>query len=189
MKKYITLSIIGALVISACTLGFLHTGRADAGTSSKYGEQAKHDEIEAMQKKIDEQKALKEAYRDLPEVKANREKVQKMLDASWEDIKESYPVDESRYVRINITDTDNLSDEGKEMLADQDIARLVHEFTGAMPIGTTEPVVLASRDKQELIYASKDTADGTNIIFKAVKNGGDWEKTETQIQGKVIGME
>lgn len=184
MKKYIIFTMIGALVLSICVASFAFMKKTSADTVGKYGDAAKKD-MEAMLKKDEQDKAVLEKYKDSSTSTESRAKIQKMLDESWQDIKETYAINEDNYIKFNFVDIANPPDEVKSILDDNEIHRIIHEFSCSMPTQTTEPVVLISKDRKEVLFAAKKV-DGENIVFKATKNGDSWEKYESKAQGRAI---
>ena len=135
--------------------------------------------IEAIQKN-DKQQITNKATLS-PEAKAKNEKIDKMLEAAWNDIKSEYEIDEQQYTIFNMDNLSTLLTGEVEKFSDKDyldkIRPMIEQYVFNAPKYSTSPVILVKNDKSEIIVAYKDN-DGNNILKKANKVNDEWVKTE-----------
>jgi hypothetical protein len=115
--------------------------------------------------------------------------VQDMLDRAWQDIKTTFNIDESQYVKFDIGDFEPLSKgeyagfkNGEQL---QSILQASWDLIHNQPKGSTIPVILLKRDASEAVVCFKES-DGTNVYRQAIKKEDKWDISEKKAPGKPI---
>lgn len=132
----------------------------------------------------DEDKQIKDSMIN-EKSKETAKKVEKMLNETWKEVKQSYNIDEENYIKLTLDDLIEPTDEVKiQLIKDQEIAKQISEINNDLPVGSTEPTILIKKDKSEVAFAYKDN-DGNNILYKSEKIKKDeWKKDKKNIKGK-----
>lgn len=114
------------------------------------------------------------------------EKVKKMMDKYYEEIKIVNGIDDSKYIKLEFSDLNSLfSGEYADISDSQYLSSLqpvLERIMSDLPLGSTEPFLLFKKDKSEVLVAFKDK-DGNNIIKKALFNGKSWSESEIKTKG------
>ncbi|NJD01388.1 MAG: hypothetical protein FIA99_02030 [Ruminiclostridium sp.] len=102
------------------------------------------------------------------------------LEAVWQDIKQTYSIDEQEYYRVRTDSELKQFLNGKlKGYTDKDIINQYDKIVNVdhrlkLPEGATEPILLLRNDCREIVFAYKEK-DGRNILRIFKRNGDTWD--------------
>lgn len=125
----------------------------------------------------------------------SQKKSKAMVDAklkdAWEDIKKTYQIDETLYLKVDFSGLDKFFDGKYENFSDMAFLKEVRPmlirnlFEREIPSQSLVPNILIKNDKNEILIAYK-LQNGDNYTKKFIKKDDKWEESEQVLKGKPV---
>jgi hypothetical protein len=189
-KKVLLISLAGVFLISLSTiLVFADTDNNKDDVALRGGKQGDLNTVEAKLDRLKELKAKSEANKKAltEEQKAYESKLKAIREDVWQDIKATHDINEDEYLVLEYSQFNVFFKGELEGFSDKEFLKqvqpIINSYYFNLTSGSTRPFVLIKKDSSEVAVAYKDK-EGSNLLFKAKKDGSDWVETKEVKKGK-----